>query len=181
MEKSKRLFVGIPIPPDIQSFLNQKLGDLHQKNDLIHWTPKEHYHITLHFLGDTSTDELINIEGTLSDSIINLQKFDLVFTQFIFFPQRRPYMVWLRAKENLLFNSLQTAIQHGFNVQQQVQKSPIPHITLARFKNPKIAKSLELPVLEEKAVTLQVNSIVLWESILQPAGAHYKKLNTFYL
>lgn len=179
MEDFKRLFIGIPIPLRLQSYLYQDFDYLHQDMH-IRWIPKENYHITLQFLGNTNPDKIKGIEAKLSELLSGIHKFHLVFTQYVFFPHRKPYMIWFKAEESPTFDALQKKIQLSFSTQQQVQKPAIPHITLARFKNPKIAKRIELPNLKE-ATTLKVDSVVLWESILKPISASYQKINTIHL
>lgn len=179
MKKFKRLFIGIPIPAQLQTSLYQPLVHLQQDmNNGIRWIPKENYHITLQFIGNTSPDSIEIIIALLNEGLANTNKFHLNFTQYVFFPHRNPYMIWAKAEERSAFDSLQKNIQLLLKMKAQVSKPAIPHITIARFKNSKMAKKIDLPDLKEP-LTLQVDSIVLWESVLRPAGAIYQKISTF--
>lgn len=181
MKASKRLFTGIPVPEQIKAAIYEKLVELQIREDhSIRWTPMENYHITLHFIGDTSPDQVAHIMTHLTKSLADTPKFKLDFTQYIFFPHRHPYMIWAKAEEHLAFDTLQKKIQSIFDQQPQSSKPAIPHITLARFKNPKIAKKTALPVLTSP-LTIPVNAVVLWASTLTPRGAIYQEINSINL
>jgi RNA 2',3'-cyclic 3'-phosphodiesterase len=175
----KRLFIGIPLSVLFKDAL-LKVQERNQSIKKIRWTPPQNLHITLHFLGSTEEDEIGGIISSVQNITHETDPFTLVFDRYQLAPKKRPYMIWATFLRNSSFVQLFKAINSMFSSILPNSKEPHAHITLARFKYLERPYQIKL-VSEVEMPTIQVNNIVLWESILKPEGAEYTAIQAFQL
>lgn len=171
----KRLFFAVPVPED------QKEKILHPFTGLQHfgirWVDKKQLHITTHFLGSFSgnnLDVLLNQAAIICGSIEN---FKLVSESYkCITKNEKPILLWAQFAENPAFSSLSYALRNALPGEET--RKPLPHITLARIKQLKTLP-FDLPVIRK--LSFQVNHVELWESHLQASGSVYEKLHSWKL
>lgn len=178
-----KLFIGFPIPPRLTQELKAFQATQNLEAD-IRWTPEQNLHITLYFMAIVPEDMIANLHGLLYLFSKETSPFELKFEHYTLAPPGKPArMIWARYKKNEIFTQLHHRIHHLFQqiqVNLQLRKSPIPHITLARIKEVQESMSLR-PGSDPVYGTIQVKKMVLWESIAEPGGVRYKARHTYNL
>jgi 2'-5' RNA ligase len=183
----KRIFIALKIDPN-----PDLLGILHSLKSLaegekITWVDPVNIHLTLAFLGDTEEDR-IKIAGLL------LKRECSGFGEFTFTLKgaglfksiRDPRVIWIGIAEPEKIQQLNEKIlaslkDTGFRIEDRPFK---PHITLGRIKQlkrPEIIKSFIDNYGETDIQTVNVREVILYESILRPAGPIYKPVGRFTL
>ena len=177
--ESRRLFVGIPLP-DEWTLAFQHVRDAHEDFPLVRWVPETYLHVTLHFIGNVPHNAIPELITQMESLAGQLPSFSLTFDQLCLTPKPRPYMVWAQFAMSTVFNDL------AYKVAQCCpggggagDKTQIPHCTLARFK--KLRKYDFFKLDQTLPLTLPVDRMVLWESLLKASGAEYSPLAEFRL
>jgi RNA 2',3'-cyclic 3'-phosphodiesterase len=165
-----RLFLGLPIPPD----LAQTLTRLTQTIELPKGrrTALENIHLTLVFLGEVAEPTLPSIEHELSK--LNFAPFPLKLISLNTFPRAGVLFAEVEPARPLLHLQAKIAAgmaRCGFAPEARPYH---PHITLARFHAPlRLNKNKQaLPPSLQRSFT--VGAINLYRSNLAPTGSHYE-------
>lgn len=177
----KRLFISIPTTKELRDVF----FDLKEKyaSQEIRWTVPENLHITVYFIGYVDEGLLPEIIEKLGSLFSAINPFNIVFDRISFAPPgKSPRMIWAVFNDDGLYKELTDKVFEsvgGFSLQDNRGKDSIPHITLARFKNLRIAReaSLTQPDIENKII--KVSSCDLMESKLLRSGPVYKVLHSF--
>jgi len=186
--KTIRTFIAIEIPGDILDRISDILRVLKKGCPYVRWVRPESIHLTLKFLGNIDAKRLGNLALELTDLLGT--PLSLSLGRPGGFPNlKRPRIVWLGLEgdtEGLM--GLQQEIEErcakiGF---PEEKRGFSPHLTLGRIKSGRPADLEGLSTLLDKVdVTgippLRADAVYLYESILKPAGAEYRKLNSFAL
>jgi RNA 2',3'-cyclic 3'-phosphodiesterase len=179
-----RIFVALDIPEETRRTIAQFTAELRDGCRGARWTRPEGIHVTLKFIGETTTERVAHIQAVLAD-VHSLQPVDLRFRNTGFFPNaRHPRVFWagVEASENLaeLARAVDRALQ-PLGVPAETRPFA-PHLTLARFKSedglPQLLKALEQRGASEFGAT-QASEFHLFESMLKPGGARYTRLASF--
>ncbi len=188
----KRLFLGIPIPDTIKNKLTEiqqslTTGDLppsRQGKPPIRFVSKDNHHITISFLGSTEEEYIPKISDSLNRLIKNMSPFSLVFKDITFAPpDKTPRMIWAEFEKNSHFEDLVSSVDSSLRKYSQTDYraglKPIPHITLARFKNIDDIKKKKFK--KQQIPDLVVSEFSLYESRLSPNGPSYLSIQRFSL
>lgn len=179
----KRLFIGIPIesPKSVQQVEVWK-KDRHLNRNVLNWTPPGNWHITLFFLGSTEESAIPVLQQLIDESFSKIQAYQTELHGVGVFPNtNNPKVLWLgldclqplMSAYSKLGELLQ---QNGFFFDQKPLK---PHLTIARVKrtdNPLAFQSLLAGFQDSVFDQVNMNKVVLFESITTPAGPIYKAL-----
>lgn len=182
MNRSLRLFIGIPIESTvraelktIQTALNESLN-LPQASNIA----SSDFHLTLHFLGNIERDRLgFWLEALQKHS--KLPSFSLALNRLVAFPSlNRARVIALAGAIGTspishLFQQVGNTVEElGICIEKRVY---VPHVTLLRSKEIKIRS------LVEKVPTLEVNvtSFALFESSLGSKEGRYQILKEYSL
>lgn len=183
----RRIFIAIKVEPG-KTFLSLisslKTGLIHES---IKWVNVENVHLTLAFLGNTE-------EPVINQLIVMLHQKCSGFAPFVlkmkgtgaFKNFADPKVIWtgVEQSENLsrLYNSLLSGLK-DLNIDMS-DKPFNPHITLGRIKHLN-DKSLFRNILEQfqntEIQTIAVNEVILFESVLLPAGPVYTPIEIITL
>ncbi len=183
----KRIFIAIKIDPEndllrIHASLKSVLG-----SEKITWVDPSNIHLTLAFLGDTEEDRIKVAAIMLKQKCSGFGKFEFnlsgagVFKDF-----RDPRVIWIGIEnsEKLvnLFNAIKTGLDDtGFKTEDRPFR---PHITIGRIKflkNPAVTRTEIEKYRETEIQKVAVREVILFESILKPAGPVYKPVGIFKL
>jgi 2'-5' RNA ligase len=183
----KRIFIAIRIDPGstmlrIHSSLKSILGSEHIK-----WVDPANIHLTLAFLGDTE-EERIKVAGImLKQKCTGFGDFSFRLSGTgVFREYRDPRVIWIGITEAgkliRLYDDITTGLKDtGFKTGNRPFK---PHISLGRIKfikNPDaLRKALEL-YQDSFVQEVRVSEVILYESILKPAGPVYRPTGRFKL
>jgi 2'-5' RNA ligase len=187
-----RLFFAVPIPEDVRRSLARAQAELRASagEQGIRWVAPEQFHYTLKFLGETPEEDVPQAIEAARPVSAQVAPFSLTLAGIGAYPQQhRPQVLWVGATEGVpllarLAESLDRSLaEHGFAPETRRFN---PHLTLARMKTVEgqgmVAKTLTA---EQKRVdkigVVVVDSFVLMQSELRPAGPVYTVLETFAL
>ncbi|MDO8930126.1 MAG: RNA 2',3'-cyclic phosphodiesterase [Bacteroidota bacterium] len=177
----KRLFIGAPIE---SGKATKQAGiwknDRQLNSNQLNWTKPENWHITLFFLGDTTVSKISLLQNLIDESFNGIKAFKTELSGLGVFPNlNNPKVLWMGLTDiqpllpgrNQLGELLQ---QNGFPFDNKPLK---PHLTLARIKfmeNRTVFDSLLNDYKEFSFGSVEIDRVVLYESILTPHGSVYK-------
>ena len=184
---TKRLFIGMPVSSikavqKVESWKNNSRMRLNRMN----WVKPENWHITLRFLGDTTSEKIDVLKELIDQSFGELNSFNSKLKGVGVFPNRRdPNVLWLGLDDlqNIIpaYQQLgKLLLQNGFNFDQKPLK---PHLTIARIKylaDKAIIDTLVKDYGQTVFDQVKIDRVVLFESLLTPQGPIYKALYTKY-
>jgi len=179
----KRLFIGIPI----ESLKSVQQVEVWKKNrhlnrNVLNWTPPGNWHITLFFLGSTEESAVAVLQQLIDESFREIQAYQTELRGVGVFPNsNNPKVLWLGLEDlqplMAVYSKLGELLQqNGFSFDQKPLK---PHLTIARVKradSPLAFQSLLAKYQEKVFDKVNMNKVVLFESITTPAGPIYKPL-----
>ena len=200
-----RTFVAVELPTELRTGIELTIRRLNahlSSQDLaqsVQWTPTTKLHLTLRFLGETSSSQQRHVVDGLSAIAMTHRPFQLRIGRLGSFPNiRSPRVIWLGLDGDLpRLTRLQTDIeqaaqQSGFEGET---RSFSPHLTIGRVrqrlpkaKQRKLGDCLKDLLVEREerdgavACTtaskseFEVVSLVLIRSVLKPEGAQYTVL-----
>ncbi len=147
------------------------------------WVKPEHLHITLKFFAELPEKTIPSIKNIMELCAENMHRFTLEPTELDAFPNKKfPKVIWLGVKsdtddhKNLTTTIEKECSRLGFPMEN---KKDIPHITMARIRNPQPGKWPERDLivkLFDKMPRFSVNSMKLIQSTLSSQGVRYKQL-----
>jgi RNA 2',3'-cyclic 3'-phosphodiesterase len=190
-----RAFIAIDLPDDIRQALARKMEELRhalghaglprsRRDSHIRWSRPEGIHLTLKFLGQITDAQVGRITSTLS-ALEPVEKFSIEVKGFGFFPgAARPRVFWAGIVAPPDLNRLAGRIEkemEGLGFARESREYN-PHLTLARFTNPRPVPKLRTLVEEQKEMSLgqfEVHDYFLFESKLSPEGSKYRKVAHF--
>ncbi len=178
---TKRIFVGSFIRHEVLNqlfeFSKQRLDNL----GLFKWTrTPENFHITFHFFGKMSCDDIERLREIIQHFSQETYDFDLYLKGLDFFiRKRKPSVLYAGLQPSKELFELHQEIQNqlfqaGFITEPQMRF--VPHITFARIKKVSSIFSSQLYLINQKYEPLRLNPIKveIIESVLSPKGALYR-------
>ena len=175
-----RAFVAIPVTGLAADKLSDQIARLAglDKSHAVSWVNQENLHITLAFLGDQAQTDLENMADQL-DSYLGDTPFNLNISHTCPFPESRPKLLAAMIEKNPELQELQQRVTSAASASDiSVQKRRfIPHITLGRFRHSKNKYFGGIPISSDLSV--EVEEVILYESILTANGAIYEPLFRF--
>lgn len=195
-----RTFIAIELPDSAKHQVVSRQRQLQQLFDAqgvkgaIRWTTPENLHLTLRFLGDTTSDQGAQIAQSLAILAADQRAVRLSLHRLGCFPgYRHPNIVWIDFAGDInalggLQTRIESATQHaGFTPEE---RPFTPHLTIGRA-----AKNATQDQLEQTGTILRqpqheaaratsgdtpfvVDHLVFIHSILQPTGPVYTVLST---
>lgn len=168
----KRLFVAMPLPNNLINEISS-FSATYINSKEVRITPPENLHLTTCFIGDTPDSQIEIIKDKLCLIAKTFASFELEESKIVLAPlDRNPYMVWLQFSESYCFNRLCATLDRQL-IESRPKKTYIPHVTLARFKQhvPNFTNNIW-----DYKELVNLNKLILFESVLNPTGAKYKIL-----
>jgi 2'-5' RNA ligase len=173
-----RLFIALPLPPEIASAAAALLPDLPG----LRRVRPELLHVTLAFLGQTADDRVADVVAACTDAAADRAPFAVTLDRAGRFPESgAPRVVWLGIGEGATESAgLAVAIRRALGARGlPFDDKPFrPHVTLARVKEDAdqptaraIAATTEQ--LHVPALGFTVEAVIPFESFLSPKGPRY--------
>jgi len=184
-----RSFIAIELPPTIQEEIQSKTAELRNVLDssLVRWVPSRNIHLTLKFLGDTSTANIELLKLILTREASRHPPFEIRISGLGSFPtSRRPRVIWVGLHAPPVLESLHRGIEsETARMGYASEERPFsPHLTIGRVRQDpspsglqKIRAALESARIGDLG-SITIDSIHLFKSDLQPAGSIYTCLFT---
>jgi 2'-5' RNA ligase len=176
-----RLFFGVPLPDEVQNWIDAALADLSFPS--ARWVPNENRHVTLRFLGSVSEDRLEEVLGAGRDAAGKVAPATLAPSGLGIFPSlRRARVLWVGVDDP--DRALQRAEGSLTRFLDLLGWAPegrefTPHITVARFKAPLAVGDLPAPPSHPPAFSF--GSFNLYRSHTGPRGSRYEVVGSFPL
>ncbi|MBN2348872.1 MAG: RNA 2',3'-cyclic phosphodiesterase [Bacteroidales bacterium] len=183
----KRTFIAIDIPasPKLIHCISDIRLELHQES--IRWVPREQFHITLKFLGDTENYFIEGINLKLKEIADNAHKFSMSMNKIgVFKNIISPRVLWAGIKADEELNRIisiieDSMVEFGF---EKTNRKFTPHLTIGRIKyinNRTILSEIIDNYKETGFGTITIHEIVFYESILKKTGPEYVVLGKHQL
>ncbi|MBA2278468.1 MAG: RNA 2',3'-cyclic phosphodiesterase [Chloroflexia bacterium] len=201
VDTSWRLFIAVPLPPAVITFVDGIIGELSQEGWPVRWVAPEGAHLTLHFLGSTEPERAQLLRLALGPVVAGHPPFQLRTADFGAFPSiRRPRVIWLglhgpaHRLASLHAALGETLAAYEFEVAAEEQFHP--HITLGRVRNVRDQSTRDLPaairqrldeltksgqVSHRNPIPLPVDEVRLMRSHLARDGARYETIERYPL
>ncbi len=186
-----RAFIAIELSPPIQKQLEQIVLDLQQTGSRhVNWVRPENIHLTLKFLGESRPDELDRLSAEIRPIASAARPIELKIHGFGAFPNfKRPRVIWVGVQAPPSLIRLQQALEDAAEkIGYPREERPFsPHLTLGRVNRE--ASPAELARLGETIAqkpvgtlgSMTASQLILFRSVLKPAGAIYTPLAHFPL
>lgn len=188
VQKPLRIFVAVPIPDAVADFLGQVQTRLRSSAMKIRWVATRNIHLTLKFLGEIDPSRIPGIIDQMDVAAGSMASFSLQAQGVGVFPNlRRARVLWVGLTGDLdRLSALQASLESGlesigFSRESRKYRA---HLTIGRARRrvdrQTIGAALE-PVKDVASDPFRVDRLVLFKSVLKPAGAVYTQLHASHL
>ncbi|MFO7807054.1 MAG: RNA 2',3'-cyclic phosphodiesterase [Candidatus Moraniibacteriota bacterium] len=182
MSNQRKIFVGLSLDQKARQFIAKKIAGLNiAKNENIHFIDPENYHVTLMFLGYVKDENIPEICSELKEAFQGVEYFDLNFGVIKKAPsEENAKMIWLVGENSPALTEVKNRVEKKLSHHKGDSKKFIPHVTLARIKNPKKTLVNE-EVNSEVSLMVPVYSVELIESATENGRRVYHTLDSIDL
>lgn len=181
-----RTFIALNLPEEALEYLEALTLELEKKCYPLRYYTRNHFHLTLKFLGELEPEHLDTIESLVKTSVTTKSSITLKFaTLGGSYPPRPGSALWIETTGDLdTLEKLKNQIDKNFKKFGFKPDSRFTsHITIGRFKkvsSGEIKNSLQnLKDLKIGSLEFMVKSLGLFKSTLTPKGPIYEKLRKF--
>jgi len=180
-----RTFIALELEPNLKEAMLKVIRELKNCTADIKWVKFSSMHLTLKFLGEIQSAICSDLKAEVKKACSEHAPFTLQFKGTGTFPSAspKPRIIWAGIKNSQSLNSLQQKIEHhleqlGFPFEKRKYS---PHLTLGRVKSYRNINMVltKLHNFRDRSFgQMQVNQVVLFQSILKPSGAEYNRIFT---
>lgn len=181
MNKTRRLFVGIPLSKELKKRLVREMEAFPKEATLL--TREENLHVTVFFLGFVHEEQVADVCARVGAVCADLESFELEFTGIrLMESAENPKMIWLEGNASEGLKRLREEVEKEFSSFIVEKKLYSPHVTLAKLKKQKWLALPEKPVLKGKLHLIEpVDTISVFESLSLDGKRRYEPIDTFSL
>ena len=181
MNKTRRLFVGLPLSKGLRRRLVQEMEAFPKEASLL--TREENLHVTVFFLGFVHEEQVADVCARVGEVCADIESFELEFRGITLMESpENPKMIWLTGDASEGLKKLREEIEKEFASFITEKKAYRPHITLAKIKKQKWLKLAEQPVLKEKLHLIEsIDCVSVFESLSLDGKRRYEPIDTFPL
>jgi 2'-5' RNA ligase len=180
-----RAFIAIAVPESVLQCCEEIMAQLKGLNLQGRFARTQAIHLTLQFLGNIEEEQTQGIAEILEEAGTGVVPFNLEVGRLGVFPHlTHPRVVWIGVEPVDALMKLQSKIRQGVEPLgfPQENRDFHPHLTLLRLKSRKnlgpLTEYLQAEGPHQQAGVIQAEQIHLYQSILKPQGAEYRKLFT---
>ncbi len=170
-----RVFLALEIPGEIKAYLRVVRDQLATRIRNVKWVNESGQHITLKFFGEQEEKRVREIGDALSGIERLYNPVAVTLKDIEAFPDRKRARVIVMALEKgvdnirMIFHDIEDRLSE-LGIEKE-KRSFRPHITLGRMRIP--GPLLDRDIVDVDMRGFTINKMVLFQSILQPAGAIY--------
>lgn len=181
----KRLFAAIKIVPDAHFLQFYRAFMKQLQYDSIKWVEERNIHITTKFFGETGEERIPDIKRVLRLRSEQTPPLTLHFSKpGIFGSSYAPKVIWLGIEPYLELSTLMKQLHDDLHAigYEPDRQNVVPHLTLGRVRNIVNKANFQNTLSSYRHLTLPGHTIaemILYESILRPAGPEYRVLEKF--
>jgi len=178
---SIRVFFAIPVSEDRAEQFQKRLLMANPKlTHQVRWTKSGNHHITVRFLGNIEEEKIPMLIKLVGESIREIDPFKVTLRYITPFPGHLGRLASINILPSIelqtLYNAINSAANHlDFDDETRAY---MPHITLFKTKNKQQVEFQKI-FLENESV--EVNKLILYQSITSDKGSQYKILHQFTL
>jgi RNA 2',3'-cyclic 3'-phosphodiesterase len=183
-----RVFVAVGLPDAVRREIASAVGPLRNSRPPVAWVSEENLHLTLKFLGEIDPARLPAVRDALDRVVSPFATFSLESEGAGAFPSTRaPRILWAGFREPLeLAGALQDNIEAALSEAgfPREPKAFHPHVTIGRVRGavaPGWGDAFAASLAGRRFGDVPVAAVRLVESLLSPAGAHYRTIADFPL
>ena len=180
-----RAFISIAAPESVLKSCQDIMAQLRGLNLQGRFSKTQYIHLTLQFLGNIEEDQIVGIAQVLEQAGKEVAPFDLEMGPLGVFPHlANPRVVWIGVEPVDAIMKLQSKVQQGLEPLgfPDENRDFHAHLTLLRLKSRKnlgrLREHLQAEGPHQQAGVIKAEQIHLYQSILKPQGAEYRKLFT---
>jgi len=180
-----RSFIAINLPAEIKARLGRLMDELRSKGAPadIKWVNSDGIHITLHFLGYLTAQQLERVAEIINHSITSPAKINLKLTTLGGFPNlKKPRTLFMGCQEvgDNKLSDLRAKIGQALkHIKLEIDERPWSiHLTLARLNAP---QAISIPIMKDESLNFIASSVDLMKSELSRSGAKYSLIKKFNL
>jgi 2'-5' RNA ligase len=170
-----RLFVGIPLAPEVLAELAKLTVRLRSSGDNLRWTAPESWHITLQFLGNTDPETYRCLIAQLHE--VHAAPVPVHLAELAFFDRAGVFFADVEPTPPLVALAARVSSATSICGFSPETRPFHPHITLARAKGQSRGRPLQSLVQRIKDQPafprFRACEFLLYESHLSPAGSTY--------
>jgi 2'-5' RNA ligase len=180
-----RLFVALEIPEDVRAAIAALAAKLRAVCPSARWVGLEGAHVALKFIGEVPAEKVEPIQVALR-TVPFPAALKIFFRGTGFFPnERRPQVLWAGIETSPELRALATAVETSLEPLgiRRERREFSPHVTFGRFKSAKKLDGLRAAIAADSPFDFGQSTATefhLYQSILNPAGAEYTRLASFY-
>ena len=161
-----RTFIAIELEEEVKDHLANIQTETQKLCRKGNYTPKDNFHLTLHFLGEIEEDDIEYLQDAMYETARRNRPFTLTLDKIGFFPRGNKGIMWAGLEKSThlqrLFSTLEKSLeQQGF---ARERKGLSPHITLGREVEPHRSFMDVQKGVKVEPVKIAVRSISLMES-----------------
>ena len=182
-----RAFIAVDLDPQVIERIGAAILQLKPRLPGVRWIPQANFHLTLKFLDAIREEQIDEINAALAEQLQPFSRCVISAKGLGVFPDsRRPRILWVGVESDelaLLAAQIDSALAPlGFVPETRGFKA---HLTIGRWREPgRVSREL-IAVLERwRAVGFgqsQIDTVNLFQSVLKPEGAEYRRLKTIPL
>ena len=182
-----RSFIAIDINPHVTESISHAIAELRPIIPAVRWVPATNFHLTIKFLGDIEEARVNSVAAVLEEQLRPFPGFSINAKGLGVFPDlRRPRIAWVGITGSQLLTlaaRVESALQPlGF----VAEKRPFtPHLTIGRWRQfDRPSQALGEPLAHWRDCEFgktTIDKVVLYQSVLRPAGATYQTLKVVSL
>jgi 2'-5' RNA ligase len=182
-----RAFIAVDLDPQVIERIGAAILELKPRLPGVRWIPPTNFHLTLKFLAAIREEQVDAIHAALAAQLQPFSRCAINAKGLGVFPDsRRPRILWVgveSAKLALLAAQIETALTPlGFAPEARGFKA---HLTIGRWREPgRISRELVAVLERWRGVEFgqsQIDTVNLFQSVLKPEGAEYRRLKTIPL
>lgn len=179
-----RAFIAVELDRAVLGRIVAATDDLKRKLTNVRWIPQDNCHLTLKFLGDIDETQVEPVGAALERAVSPFPRFTINAKGLGVFPDAtRPRVLWVGIEGKPLASlaeKIELALAPlGF---EREKRNFTPHLTIGRWRQFKHSDMNLTDVLEKHRNDdfgpTAVDETVLFQSILNPGGAVYRRLKT---
>ena len=162
-----RTFIAIELEEETKAQLAEVQAEAEKLCRRGNYTPKENFHLTLHFLGEVQEEDLDYLHEAIYETARRNRPFTMTIDKIGFFPRGNKGILWAGIERSnhlqRLFSTLEKSLeQQGF---ARERKGLSPHITLGREVEPQRNFTDVQRGVRVEPMRVSVRSISLMESV----------------
>ena len=186
-----RCFVAIEIDEERRQAVRRAVDEVRPVTTVsrarISWARPEGWHVTLKFLGDIAESRLEAVRGALAAAVRGVGRFDLLLRGLAGWPRGDRARVLAVGVED---GGNSARLAHGIDdVLEPLgfareERDYVPHLTVARLRDGAAARVIAratAPFEEKLFGAMPVERMGLYESVLGPDGAKYRRIEDYAL